>query len=59
MPRTRTAFWKQKFLANMTRDKKHALALRQLGWRFVVVWECELRDEAALTKKLQVFLKYK
>jgi DNA mismatch endonuclease (patch repair protein) len=44
-PRTRRDFWQAKFAANVARDKRHARALRTLGWRVLTVWECALRTE--------------
>ena len=32
-------------------------ALRDAGWASLVVWECELRDDAALKRKLATFLR--
>lgn len=43
-PASRTDFWRAKFEATMDRDKKTDLALRTLGWRTTVIWECELRS---------------
>jgi DNA mismatch endonuclease, patch repair protein len=53
MPNTRIRFWKNKFAANVTRDIKKTAALRALGWRVLIVWECELRDEEVLVEKLK------
>ncbi|MEW6321501.1 MAG: DNA mismatch endonuclease Vsr [Acidobacteriota bacterium] len=42
-PTTRAAFWSAKFQDNVRRDRRAARALRRLGWRVIVVWECRLR----------------
>jgi len=39
-PRTRARFWHDKFAGNIERDRRNILALRRLGWRVKVVWEC-------------------
>lgn len=52
MPATRMDYWKTKFKRNVERDRKNQQELRQLGWNVIVVWECELRDVARLTKRL-------
>jgi G:T-mismatch repair DNA endonuclease (very short patch repair protein) len=31
--------------AFVTRDKLHQAALRKLGWRVVVIWECEVEQK--------------
>lgn len=39
-PKTRTAYWGPKLLGNVHRDKKNDKALKRLGWRLIVIWEC-------------------
>jgi DNA mismatch endonuclease, patch repair protein len=51
-PKTRQEFWNDKFIANIERDAKNELLLRQQGWRVEVVWECETKDIAVLTARL-------
>lgn len=51
-PKSRTKFWTQKFTDNIARDRRAASQLRTLGWRVLVVWECELRDTSALARRL-------
>lgn len=41
-PKTNTAFWEQKFERNTARDERNAALLQALGWKVLVVWECEL-----------------
>jgi DNA mismatch endonuclease (patch repair protein) len=43
IPQTRTEFWKEKLLANRARDEKHIQQLKEMGWRVIVIWECELK----------------
>jgi DNA mismatch endonuclease, patch repair protein len=52
-PKTRKAFWKKKFLANVRRDAKNLKALNELGWAAVVIWECELADPQKLEARLR------
>jgi DNA mismatch endonuclease (patch repair protein) len=47
MPKANRKFWKQKLSGNASRDKKHIRALKRLGWKVVVLWECQL-DERRL-----------
>jgi DNA mismatch endonuclease (patch repair protein) len=44
-PASNSAFWKSKFSGNVDRDARDMKALRKLGWRTAVVWECALRRE--------------
>ncbi|MCL4325056.1 MAG: very short patch repair endonuclease [Candidatus Thermoplasmatota archaeon] len=40
VPKTRTAFWREKLEGNRERDKKTLARLKAEGWRPVVLWEC-------------------
>ena len=51
-PKSRIAFWTEKFTANVVRDARQEAALRALGWRVLVVWQCESRDEATVERRL-------
>jgi DNA mismatch endonuclease (patch repair protein) len=37
----------EKFAENVRRDKVQQLKLKELGWRVMVVWECDLRKDSA------------
>lgn len=52
-PKTRTEFWTKKLEDNVSRDKRNTVALRNLGWNVVVVWECELKNAERLLKRLR------
>lgn len=45
LPATDVERWRTKLDGNRTRDKRDQAALRSLGWRVFVVWECELRGD--------------
>jgi len=49
-PKSNESFWAEKFLANMRRDRKNMRALRRLGYRVLVVWECQLRSSRRLRR---------
>ena len=51
-PKSRAAFWTEKFAANVERDARQEAALQTLGWRVLVIWQCEIRDEAAVERRL-------
>jgi len=52
----RRAFWRDKLDANALRDRKNEAALRDMGWRVLVVWECETKDLDRLADGIRVFL---
>lgn len=56
-PKTRAAFWAEKFETNVARDARNEARLREMGWTIIIVWECETRDLAALRERLKVAFK--
>lgn len=56
MPKSRVEFWRTKLDANRKRDLRHQQVLAELGWRVLVVWECELRDLDAVAREVEAFL---
>ena len=52
-PKSRRRFWQQKFESNIARDEVVRKQLKALGWRVVVVWECETRDMGKLRRRLK------
>lgn len=55
-PKSRHEFWDAKFAANVARDAIVMEQLANIGWRVMIVWECELRDVEGLTGRLREFL---
>ncbi len=56
LPKSRLEFWLPKLEANAARDRLNQEKLQTMGWRFLVVWECELKDEASLSSRIRSFL---
>ncbi len=56
VPRSRPDYWPQKFERNASRDRESLRALRRLGWKVLVVWECQTKDTARLSRRLLRFL---
>jgi DNA mismatch endonuclease, patch repair protein len=56
LPSSRQGYWVPKLRANTERDKKHLAKLRRVGWRVLVIWDCETTDVQALASRLQQFL---
>jgi DNA mismatch endonuclease (patch repair protein) len=56
MPKANRDYWSAKIARNRDRDALTQKRLEESGWRALVVWECELRDEAALKERLARFL---
>lgn len=43
-PKTRSEFWMAKFSRNVERDLENVQALEALGWKVLIVWECNVRQ---------------
>ena len=58
VPKTRTEFWLRKFDQNIKNDQIKQEKLKELGWRVIVIWECELKkDFQGTMDKLELFIK--
>ena len=54
-PTNRREFWISKLEGNAERDRRHVRALRELGWRVLVVWECET-EKTSLAQRIRRLL---
>lgn len=43
VPKTRTEWWLKKINTTVFNDKKNETQLKEMGWKVIVVWECELK----------------
>jgi DNA mismatch endonuclease Vsr len=57
LPRTNTRWWKEKVSANRKRDARKESAMRNLGFRVAVIWQCELVDSKAVARRLALLVK--
>jgi DNA mismatch endonuclease (patch repair protein) len=55
-PKSRLDYWLPKIASNRLRDSVKQAALQELGWSFLVVWQCELWDRNTILKKIVDFL---
>jgi len=55
-PKSNTDFWNHKLDQNIKRDNETRMALEDLGWNVIVVWECETDDSSCLLSKIQEIL---
>lgn len=56
IPQSRREYWQPKLQRNCERDRAALRALRKLGWRVLVVWECEIKNSDRLRRRLQRLL---
>lgn len=55
-PRSNSLYWSAKLNRTVQRDADNIKNLEQLGWRVLVVWECELKDLELVESGLVSFL---
>ena len=51
-PKANADYWRAKIARNRARDEKMLVAYADMGWRTLVIYECELKDREALRAKL-------
>lgn len=51
-PQSNATFWRHKLKKNIERDKVNQKTLRRLGWKVIVIWECETKDNSYLKKSI-------
>lgn len=56
VPKANADYWRAKIARNMARDARALGLLAELGWEALVLWECELKPQAALLERLVAFL---
>ncbi|WP_374575128.1 very short patch repair endonuclease [Phenylobacterium sp.] len=52
VPKANREYWTAKIERNRARDARASAALAEAGWRVETIWECEMKDEAALANRL-------
>lgn len=57
VPRTNEPYWGPKLARNTERDRENLRSLRKLGWKCLVVWECETGNLGQLIQRLTTFLR--
>lgn len=57
LPKSRLDFWLPKLEANASRDAQNYEKLKAIGWDFMIVWECELKDDTSLRNRIRAFLR--
>ncbi len=55
-PRSNQAYWLPKIERNRERDALNESRMKGAGWAVLTVWECEIGDEAGLSRQLRDFL---
>jgi DNA mismatch endonuclease (patch repair protein) len=56
IPANRPGFWDAKFRDNRSRDARNYVGLRKLGFRVLIIWECDLRNATELSERISRFV---
>lgn len=54
-PETNQEYWSAKFRRNKARDKGVKASLQAIGWRVMIIWECQLkRDPSRVLRRIEI-----
>jgi DNA mismatch endonuclease (patch repair protein) len=56
VPKSNTDYWTAKVARNRARDQATRKRLKTDGWTELILWECELRDEERIARRIERFL---
>lgn len=56
LPKSNLDYWLPKLTRTRERDAEHLAELSNLGWRALVIWECELQSPDAVLERICSFL---
>ncbi|MGD0888777.1 MAG: DNA mismatch endonuclease Vsr [Acidobacteriaceae bacterium] len=56
MPKSRLGFWRPKLERNRLRDGENIKKLGVMGWKPLIIWECQLTNLALLSEQVRSFL---
>lgn len=56
IPLSNQNYWLPKLERTKQRDLENQNKLKKLGYKFLIIWECELENQEALSEKIKIFL---
>ena len=56
VPKGNRSYWLKKVAGNRSRDERNLAQLAGAGWKALVVWECAVRNEGRLRRRVGKFL---
>jgi len=57
LPKSQLDYWKEKIEKNKNRDRKSLKQLKEMGWRVIIIWNCQLRTNKNARISLPKILK--
>ncbi len=55
-PKSNLEYWGPKLDRNVRRDAENQAKLQELGWGYMVIWECQTGDTEELARRMREFL---
>ena len=55
-PTSNRNYWEPKLTRNRQRDAENRTALQACGWDVLILWECEIESDTALSERLRNFV---
>ncbi len=55
-PETNRPFWDKKIDGNIERDRRNLRELKKEDWKVLVIWQCQIKDENEVMKRLLRFV---
>ena len=55
-PDANATFWAHKLDNNIARDIRQQKELKGLGWKTLIIWQCQIRDHTKLRNKIAHFM---
>lgn len=56
VPKSNKDYWDKKLKRNIEKQKRDIKALKAIGWKVHIIWECQTADEKKLTAKIMKIL---
>ena len=50
MPKSNLKYWESKLKSNVLNQKENIKQLKHLGWKSIIIWECQVNNNKLLSK---------
>ncbi|MEO7164684.1 MAG: very short patch repair endonuclease, partial [Bdellovibrionia bacterium] len=55
-PKSNLPYWLPKLERNIARDDQNMKSILALGWKAIIIWQCEIKNKDNLAEKIKCFL---
>lgn len=55
-PTSNVFFWTKKLEGNIQRDRRKLRELKRLGWNYLIIWQCQIKDKDRLKSRIRRFM---